>query len=135
MKYLIIILSFLFLNLNSIGQITLKIEISSLRNNKGQVFLELIDNAGNQVAGLSKKVENNKCVFTIENLKPGKYSFKYFHDENNNKKIDINFIGIPKEGFGFSKNAKAIFGKPKREETIFYLKKNITLKCSPQYLL
>ena len=56
-----------------------------------------------------------------ENLKPGKYAFKYFHDENNDEKINTNLIGIPKEGYGFSNNAKGFFGKPSYKDVVFQL--------------
>ena len=36
-----------------------------------------------------------------------------FHDENDNGKLDFNFIGIPKEGTGASNNAASPFGAPK----------------------
>jgi uncharacterized protein (DUF2141 family) len=34
------------------------------------------------------------------------------HDENNNGKLDVNFLGIPTEGVGASNDAKAMFGPP-----------------------
>jgi uncharacterized protein (DUF2141 family) len=39
-----------------------------------------------------------------ENLPPGNYGVAVIHDENRNRKLDRNFIGIPKEGFGFANN-------------------------------
>jgi len=41
---------------------------------------------------------------TIENIPPGEYAISIFHDENDNGKLDTNFIGIPKEPYGFSNN-------------------------------
>ncbi len=40
----------------------------------------------------------------MENLPPGDYGVVTIHDENKNRKLDRNFIGIPKEGFGFANN-------------------------------
>jgi uncharacterized protein (DUF2141 family) len=34
------------------------------------------------------------------------------HDENNNHKLDT-FAGIPREGFGFSRNPSVTFGPPR----------------------
>jgi uncharacterized protein (DUF2141 family) len=68
-------------------------------------------------------------------LKPGKYAFKYFHDENNNnKKMDTNVIGIPKEGYGFSNNAKGRFGPPDFKDTIFEIKNDTTIICTINYI-
>ena len=40
----------------------------------------------------------------IEDVPPGEYGVVTIHDENKNRKLDRNFIGIPKEGFGFANN-------------------------------
>ena len=88
---------FLLMPLTSFCQINLTIEIGSLRNNNGQVLLEFNDENENIIKELNKNITDNKCVLLIENIKPGKYAFKYFHDENNNKKLDTNWLGIPKE--------------------------------------
>ncbi len=42
----------------------------------------------------------------------GRYSIKAFHDENNNSKLDTNFLGMPTERYGFSNNARGRFGPP-----------------------
>jgi uncharacterized protein (DUF2141 family) len=36
-----------------------------------------------------------------------------FHDENDNNKMDNNFLGIPIEDYGCSNNAKGFMGPPK----------------------
>jgi len=42
-----------------------------------------------------------------------------FHDENGNGKNDRNFLGIPKEPYGFSNNARRKFGPPTWTEAKF----------------
>src|SRR3546814_1591535 len=49
----------------------------------------------------------------------GRYSVALYHDENGNKEFDKDFLGIPSEGYGFSKNPGFRFGVPKQEETLF----------------
>jgi uncharacterized protein (DUF2141 family) len=112
----------------------LKIEINGLESNKGSVLLEVTDAEKNVLKGLSESIKNNSCTFVINDLEPGKYSFKYFHDENSNEKLDTKLIGMPKEGFGFSNNAKGKFGPPKHAKTLFELKGDTTLICNPIYL-
>ena len=80
------------------------------------------------------KIVDKRCILTINNLKPGSYSFKYFHDKNNNNKIDTNFIGIPKEGFGFANNAMNKFGPPDFKKTVFEVKQDTTLVCKACYM-
>jgi uncharacterized protein (DUF2141 family) len=43
---------------------------------------------------------------------PGRYSAVVIHDENSNMKLDRNAFGVPKEGFGFSKNPRVVFSAP-----------------------
>jgi uncharacterized protein (DUF2141 family) len=51
------------------------------------------------------------CVFTA--LPQGTYAIAAYHDENGNGRLDENFLGMPKEGFGFSRNPDTRFGPPK----------------------
>jgi uncharacterized protein (DUF2141 family) len=115
------------------AQNVLTIEINRLENSKGKILLELRDGENNYIKGITKEVKQNKCIIRIKNLEAGNYSFRYFHDENNNKELDTNWLGIPNEGFGFSNNASGLFGPPDFEETIIKLKQNTTKKCSPKY--
>jgi uncharacterized protein (DUF2141 family) len=135
LKKLFLMLFFLsVIPLTSFGQFSLTIEFDGLRNSNGQILFEFMNENGIKITGIAKKIEDKKCIIVIENLKPGKYAFKYFHDENNNEKLDLNWVRIPKEGYGFSNNAKGSFGPPSFEKTIFVLEENTTLKCTPAYL-
>ena len=67
--------------------------------------------------GIIKKAElvvtrNQTVASTTIDLPEGDYAVSVFLDENNNKKLDTNFMGIPKERFGFSKNPTVRFGAP-----------------------
>jgi uncharacterized protein (DUF2141 family) len=48
-----------------------------------------------------------------------------FHDENENKELDTNFIGIPREGMGTTNNKKPKFRAPKFEEASFKLESSV----------
>ena len=54
-----------------------------------------------------KKTNIVDGVFTarIENLTYGTYAISVLDDENSNLEMDM-ILGIPKEGFGFSKNPR-----------------------------
>ena len=58
------------------------------------------------------KVPNTEARCDFEGIPPGTYALVVLHDENMNGKIDTNPLGIPKEGYGFSKDAKGWFGAP-----------------------
>ncbi|GAB4327416.1 MAG: hypothetical protein Kow00127_20140 [Bacteroidales bacterium] len=131
--YLIFLLT-LFITGGALGQSTLTIRISNLRNDKGLVYLELLDENENSLQGDSAKIGNNSCTFTLAKLTPERYAFKFFHDENENRELDTNWLGIPKEGFGFSNNPKSRYGPPDFELTIFDFKQDTTIVCLINYL-
>ena len=51
-------------------------------------------------------------VLRFSGLPSGNYAIALIHDENGNNKLDT-FMGIPREGFGFSRNPAIRFGPPK----------------------
>lgn len=130
---LLLLIIFSSIPLLSMAQNTLTIEISGLRNNQGNVHFELSNHKEIRMAGITREISNLTCTIVVENLKPGKYAFKFFHDENNNNKLDVNWIGIPKEGFGFSNNPTMTFGPPSFGKTIFDLKESKLIGCRPKY--
>ena len=129
----IMLLIFCLIPLVSIAQHSLTIEIINLQNSNGQIHLKVSNEKEEQVASVTKNISYNKCVIVIENLKPGKYAFKFFHDENMNDKLDTSWMGIPKEGFGFSNNPSMTFGPPSFDKTIFELTESLLIKCKPKY--
>ncbi len=48
----------------------------------------------------------------FEGLPHGDYAVAVIHDENTNAKLDT-FAGIPREGYGFSRNPPVMFGAPR----------------------
>jgi uncharacterized protein (DUF2141 family) len=48
----------------------------------------------------------------FENIAPGRYAVALFHDENGNNRLDTAMM-IPREGFGFSRDAPLRFGPPR----------------------
>ncbi len=123
-----VLLCVIMANTNVFSQVKLKIEINNLYSSKGHVLVDFRDENDQAIKGISKAISNKKCVIIVNNLKPGKYAFRYFHDENDNKKIDKYWIGAPKEGFGFSNDVMGLFGPPEFEDTIFEVKENTTIK-------
>lgn len=54
--------------------------------------------------------EGTTAVFA--DLPPGRYALAVFHDENDNDEFDTNFLGIPREGFGFSRDPAVFLSAP-----------------------
>jgi uncharacterized protein (DUF2141 family) len=133
MKRFTLLICLLLLTRLASGQCILEIEISGIRNNKGEILLQLF-NENQKVIGQQKGViENNNCKMKFTNLKPGKYAVRYFHDENLSQKLETNGLGIPKEGYGYSNNAAGLFGPPSFDKWIFELNGNRKIQLKPTY--
>jgi uncharacterized protein (DUF2141 family) len=56
------------------------------------------------------------------------------HDENDNGKMDTDWMGIPKEGYGATRDAKGIMGPPKFKDAAFtYKGGGLTLQIRAKY--
>ena len=116
------------------AQYSLRVEINNLENNKGVVIVDLLDKNEETVMDEKSEIANNKCTIIFKDLKAGTYAIRCFHDGNNNGELDTNFIGIPKEGFGFSNDACGKFGPKKFSEWLFEVQGDTKLQITTNYL-
>lgn len=72
-----------------------------------------------EIAAAEVKAVNGQTVAIFKNLALGTYAISVMHDANDNKELDSNFIGVPKEGFGFSNDAMGMFGPPDFKKASF----------------
>lgn len=106
------------------------VKINGLKNDQGTVKVALCNSAANYKDNRSPykvaiiEIRNNQAIAVFDNLQAGNYAVKAFHDENNNDDFDTNFLGIPKEDYGFSNNAKGLFGPPSWDAAKFIFNKN-----------
>jgi uncharacterized protein (DUF2141 family) len=70
----------------------------------------------------------NLTANAVFNVPAGTYALFIFHDANSNNKIDKNFIGIPKEGYGASKNKLPFAGAPTYDENKFLVEDRATVR-------
>ena len=115
MKFLAITL----LTLTSIqlfAQYRVEVVIRGIEEVKGSVLVAVYNNEASfmkkHLTSRKVKVAGKEVTLVFENVKPGEYAISTFHDENDNNKLDSNFVGIPKELYGFSNDAKGSFGPP-----------------------
>ena len=68
-----------------------------------------------------KEVKATAGVVTVQfpNTPAGTYAVKVFHDEDDNGTLDTNWMGIPKEPYGFSNDAMGTFGPPSFQQASF----------------
>lgn len=91
----------------------LVVQMSGFRNVKGDAGATLFKNSDGWPEDNDKAFKHGPfpidpasktATATFDDLAPGVYGFAMIHDENENHKLDRNFIGYPKEGFGFANN-------------------------------
>ena len=75
-------------------------------------------------SGIETFVELKESHKFFINLPEGIYAIALFVDANKNLKIDKNFLGIPKEQFGFSNNAMGKLSAPSFEQAKFKVEGN-----------
>lgn len=97
----------------------LEIKINGARTNNGYILLSLFnasdgfpDKNNKAYRKLQLTLNNNATVAEFKGLPVGEYAVAILHDENNDQKMNTNWVGWPKEGFGFSNNAMGMFGPP-----------------------
>ena len=80
------------------------------------------------------KIRDNQTYCDFNDITPGTYALAVVHDENMNGKLDTKWPGIPTEGFGFLRDAKALFGAPSFFSTSFpYDGQDLDLTISLHY--
>lgn len=103
---------------------SLEIDVQKLRSQKGMLRICLTARAQsfpdckNDPQALTRSVPATQSVVTFDGLAPGNYAVAIIHDENGNARLDT-LIGIPREGFGFSRNPAIGFGPPKFDAARF----------------
>jgi uncharacterized protein (DUF2141 family) len=137
MKFIGII--FLILMLQIPGENNrLTVSVSGLKPLKGDLYISLHNRPEYfQVADsalMKKKITVNEEteVINFDNVPQGKYAIAIYHDENLNGILDLNEMGIPKEGYGFSTKNK-VMGRPKFEQAAFELSGNDTIDVKMIY--
>ncbi|MFQ5773378.1 MAG: DUF2141 domain-containing protein [Kiloniellaceae bacterium] len=104
----------------------LTIVVENLRSAEGQVRLALWDKPEEftkadaaLIATGRPAAPGGRVRFDFPGLRPGRYAVATYHDENGNGKFDRTWLGLPKEGLGFSNGAWIGFGPPSFEEAAF----------------
>ena len=105
----------------------LTLVIENLPNDNGVVMVELLNEKEEPVTGLVGEIKEGVSHLVVEGLSAGTYSVQYYHDENQNGKMDANKWGMPIEAYGFSNNVRGSFGPPDFEKTLFDIADDLTL--------
>ena len=128
------ILTFLFSILSIISNAQnheIVVNIDGFKTDQGKCLLSLFNNKKGFPSNPDKavyitfgRIQNRKLTLILKDIAIGEYAIAVVHDENDNNKLDTNFLGMPKEGIGVSNNAKSIMGPPSYEDSKFQLKED-----------
>jgi uncharacterized protein (DUF2141 family) len=108
------------------------VKIEGIRSKKGKIILAVFeDQEGFKTKNPTKRIVLNKSKIDgneiVVSLDKGIYGISILDDENDNDKMDYNFFGMPKEGFGFSNYYHEGFSKPKFDTFKFEIKNQIEI--------
>jgi uncharacterized protein (DUF2141 family) len=116
-----------------------EVTVSGLKTTKGQIVIGIFrddpsfqkEEAYKSLTFPKKDVMNGEMKLSFS-LEPGLWGISLLDDENSSGLMEYNFLGIPKEGFGFSDYYTSGFSKPKFQSFSFTLekdqKKKVTVK-------
>ncbi len=108
---------------------TLRIHVDALRNSVGVVGTAIFTSADGWPENMSKSYRHGptpiapgeRQATAVWKLPPGNYGVVAIHDENRNHKLDRNFLGIPKEGFGFANNPHVGLSAPPFDRAVVHV--------------
>ena len=125
MKNLVLTLALALTTLIGFSQdegITITVTIDNVISDDGKVLMSLHTSEtfmkGNGVMDAETEIKDGKVVITFENVLPGEYALLAMHDANDNKRMDFEENGMPKESFGMSNNVMAM-GPPQYDDAKF----------------
>ena len=94
------------------------IEVDGFESLEGDLFIA-INNSSEQFISNTEcyrdtiiDVTSNDMIVSIEDVISGTYAVSVFHDENKDGELNLGFLNIPEEGFGFSNNPAIGFSQP-----------------------
>jgi uncharacterized protein (DUF2141 family) len=106
----------------------LTVEIDGFKNKQGQVCASIFaksqgfpNDRDRMLQSQCTKITDTPVKLNFENLPAGSYAIAVMHDSNGDSKLNRNPLGMPTEGFGFSKNPEVRTSAPKFNEAAILL--------------
>ncbi|MBS0455463.1 MAG: DUF2141 domain-containing protein [Proteobacteria bacterium] len=106
----------------SAADLTVRISATSRASNdgapQGQINAALYGDAaswpkdGQRLQGERVNLGTGPATVVFRGLAPGRYAVSAFLDEDGDGKLGTNMAGIPREPYGFSRDARGRFGPP-----------------------
>jgi uncharacterized protein (DUF2141 family) len=108
--------------------------IEGVTSEKGKVLVAIFNQSAGFPSESNKafmlkdaKAVKGRVEIPLDNLPAGTYAIACFHDANGDGELNTNLLGIPKERYGFSNNARPGFRAPTFAEAAIKLTDNSTV--------
>ena len=105
--------------------LTLHVRMEGFENTDGEAgvavwnaargFPEEIEHA---VATTYVTIQDGAAVARFDQLEPGRYAITVYHDKNDNRRFDKNWLGLPKEAWGGSNDVRPRLRAPRFTEAV-----------------
>jgi uncharacterized protein (DUF2141 family) len=125
---------FMFSSLFATDNPKLTLHIQNIDALKGNIIIGVFNTEkdflknGAAILNYTIDIDSVSETLVITDLPIGVYAISLYHDENSDNKCNRNFLGIPKEGYGFSNNVKPKFSAPSFEDCKFSLTTDLEMK-------
>ena len=89
--------------------------VTGFRNDKGRLRCGLFSEAGwldVSVRSVAAEIEDARGVCEFTGVPAGTYGISSYHDKNDNGRMDLGVMRIPKEAYAASNDARGSFGPP-----------------------
>lgn len=111
---------------NSGEEARLQITVRGVRSAKGAITIMLYDDRdevflkkAGRIARIRAPAQKGVVNACLAVPRPGSYAVSLYHDEDANRKLTKNWVGMPTEGYGFSRDAAVSYRLPQLDEAVF----------------
>lgn len=101
----------------------LRVEVDGLRSDKGHLMAALYDRPqgfprdGKPMREAKVEIHDGRAAVDFDDLAAGTYAIAVLHDENDDGKMNTNWMKLPKEGFGMSNFDRLKMSAPSFEDS------------------
>ena len=105
---------------------TLKITVEGIEKAEGKVLIGLYNTEDGwlkkEMKGETLDASIPEVIWEIPDLQEGEYAVSTYHDADSDGELNTGAFGIPSEPYGFSNNARGMFGPAKWKNAKFVVK-------------
>ena len=113
--------------------VQLLVHVNGVRSAAGNVTVVLYGDKPADFLARGKRLDRKRVPARVGTValclalpKPGTYAIALYHDEDGDRRLGRNFVGLPTEGYGFSRDAPTALGLPAFDNVVFSAPPGVT---------